>query len=175
MHKPTNWTVHQAERLLLYLMSTPEDGPVYSSQVQENLEAYVDASWLSEGEKGTDSRAGYCLRLAPRDQGGPSASYIVFSKVMKKICLSTEHAEMMALSECIREIVRQRQFLHELGAPQHDPTFVGEDNSGTVTYAHSEKLSDRSKHVHALMRHIKEEQRDRIIDVVKGAHQESMG
>ena len=71
------------------------------------------------------------------------------------------------LSECIREIVRQRQFLHELGAPQQGPTFVGEDNSGTLTYAHSEKLSDRSMHVHALVRHIKEEQRDRIIDAVK--------
>ena len=125
----------------------------------------MDASWISEEH--TDSRAGYCLRLAPLDKDGPSAAYLVFSKVMKKVCLSTEHAEMMAISECIREIIRQRNFLHELGAPQQVPTFIGEDNSGTVTYAHSEKLGDRSKHLHVLMRHNKEEQRDGLIDVVK--------
>ena len=125
----------------------------------------MDTSWISE--ELTDSRAGYCLRLAPLDKGGPSSAYLVFSKMMKKVCLSTEHAEMMAISECIREIIRQRNFLHELGSPQQVPTFIGEDNNGTVAYAHSEKLGDRSKHLYVLMRPIMEEQRDGLIDVVK--------
>jgi hypothetical protein len=90
-------------------MSTPNDGPTCHPRVSETLEAYVDASWISE--ELTDSRAGYCLRLAPLEKDGPSSAYLVFSKMMKKVCLSTEHAEMMAISECIREIIRQRNFL----------------------------------------------------------------
>jgi hypothetical protein len=86
---------------------------------------------------------------------------------MKKVSLSYKHTEMMPISECIREITRQRNFLHELGAPRQTPTFIGEDNIGTVTYAGTEKLSDLSKHLHLLIRHIKEEQgeRDGRIDV----------
>ena len=143
----------------------PDVGLEFPRDTTTQAEFYVDASFMSEGPEGVTSRAGYCGWLQPRDTHGPSGFFCAYSKAIKAVPLSTPDAELRALTECIRECIRTRGLLEEMGAPQLHPTPIGEDNQGAYGYAHNEKLTENSKHVRLQQQFVNFHQREGTADV----------
>ena len=147
MHSPTQTVMADALHIVLYLASNPETGITYHKTGCTQLQAWVDSSWLSEPE--SMSRTGYCLTLgnSTRDPVNLGTGILsAFSKVQTLAALSSTQAEIIALSECLREVMHLRMLLEELGLPQQ-PTPVYEDNAGAISFAEARPDVARSKHI----------------------------
>ena len=147
MHTPTKSVLEDAFTILQYLATNPDKGITYRATGCTHLQAWVDASWLSEPN--SSSRTGYCTTLGnesrdPIELGtGIISSY---SKVQSLAALSSTHSEIIALSECLREVLHLRMMLGEMGLKQ-PTTPVYEDNNGAISFAQARPDVARSKHI----------------------------
>ena len=78
------------------------------------------------------------------------------SKLQGETALSTTEAEIVALSQCMRDLLAARQATQDaaetLGSPLN-PTVkirakVYEDNNGAISFAHKTGATSRTKHIH---------------------------
>ena len=117
MHQPTASVKVDMMRILLYLANRPDDGLVYKKEGAVSLSCWVDASWQSE--VGNNSRTGFALAL-----GADSGVIQMYSKVQTYAALSSQHSEIIAMTEAVRAVRHARMLLSDMGYEQMGPTPV---------------------------------------------------
>jgi hypothetical protein len=79
---------------------------------------------------------------------GKSAPFLAHSnKESKTVALSPLEAEYVTLSSAARPVLFYRQFAHDLGFPQHQPTPMYQDNQPAITLAQAPAIPARSRHI----------------------------
>ena len=134
-----------------YLLKTPEvqlefrcaaDGDLVHGAPAINplvLRAASDATWGTE-EDGA-FYCGWVLSMC----GTP---VIARSKKWKSAAISSTESEIIAMSECCRDIRNVRGFLAEIGFAQKEPTTLWADNSSAIINGEEPtRTSDKTKHI----------------------------
>ena len=139
-----------AERVARYLKETINDVLVIGSRKKEvKLFAFSDASFIRDRD--SKSQIGYALYLS-QDSG----SILAKSKKDKSVSLSSTHAEINAVVECIKEVIWHRMFLEEMGFPQVDPTPIFVDNINIIHLSIFIGNDSKSKYLLNKINYIKE-------------------
>ena len=87
------------------------------------------------------------------------------SKGMKRVVLSTTEAEYMALSEVVKELMLNVQFLQKMNIEVALPITVYVDNVGAIWLSYNRTTSDRTKHIDIGTSFVKEYQEDGKINI----------
>jgi hypothetical protein len=137
------------KRICRYLKGTRTEGLIYRPQPDRGLECFPDANFADLfGVESSDdpvcakSRTGYVVTYA----GCP---VVWVSKLQTEISLSTQEAELIAMSESMRKLLPVQRLLKELrvfGVPPV-PTTVHEDNSAALKVVTEERFSPRTRHM----------------------------
>jgi len=149
-----------------YLLSSKDQGMIYTPDASLGLETYVDADfaggWDPENANNADavySRTGFTIRYA----GCPVYWQ---SKLQTEIALSTAESEYIAMSQALRETIPLMNLMKEINVifslhlPK--PKFllrVHEDNQSCIAMANNPKFTPRTKHIaikyHHFRKHVK--------------------
>lgn len=157
--------VEALRRLVGYLSRTSHLGIVYHPQRKDlvnrpavieaadrpmQLSSFSDADYaMAHNRKST---SGYVVML----NGGP----VIWSSRLQKITAqSTAEAEVIAATDCVKEVVHLRLILTELGYSDKvdQPTIVYEDNSSCTAFAHNLKNRRSAKHYEIRLRFLQEQ------------------
>ncbi|POM79514.1 Retrovirus-related pol Polyprotein, partial [Phytophthora palmivora] len=114
-------------KVVRYLMKTKDAAITYDGRMGTELTAYSDADWAGNRDD-RRSVSGVMLMMC-------GAPVVWRSTFQKTVALSSTEAEYMALSDCIKEVVWMRRLLKNIGAAQHGPTVIYEDNQGVMALA----------------------------------------
>ena len=156
MHKPCERVKEAMMQILRYLANRPDDGLVYTGGGEIRLQCWCDASWQSE--PGNGSRTGFAVCL-----GSQAAMIIAYSKLQSYATLSSQHAEIVAMTEAVRAVRHVRMLLEDMGFPQREPTPVWEDNVGCIAFANGTCPLEKTKHVENRDRYCREAVRQGIM------------
>ena len=128
------------------------------------LRGFCDASYGDDPDT-KRSTQGFIAKLCGAGVGW-------FSQGQKSTSLSTAEAELIALSDGIKEILFMREAMTFFGVPQLGPTVIYEDNAAVVSTAHNPgKNHGKLKHVAVRTHRVQEEIHLETIDVIqKGTH-----
>lgn len=152
-HCPKHSHGQAIKRIARYLIGTSDKGIVFTPDLQQGLNCYVDADFAGQFGYEDDqdpvsvkSRAGFTLTLF----GCP---IIWQSKLMTEICLSSTAAECVAFSVAMREALPMRVLLKEMSArlklPEVGNSLIRstafEDNQGCLSLVNVPKMSTRNK------------------------------
>lgn len=129
------------------------------------LHVYADASFNNRDEDNT-STYGYISRFL----GGPVHWE---SKLIRLQVKSTRDAELYALSEAIRNVLKLRTILWELGYPIGQPTVIYEDNAPLIDTIYGRKQFEGGAQYAGYLQGIKEviRQREVVIEQVTTKNQ----
>jgi hypothetical protein len=131
------------KRICRYLKGTRTEGLIYRPQNDRGLECFPDANFADLfGVESSDdpvcakSRTGYVVTYA----GCP---VVWVSKLQTEISLSTQEAELIAMSESMQKLLPVQRLLEELCAFGVPPvqTTVHEDNSTALKVVTKERFS----------------------------------
>ena len=154
-HNPKKSHGEAVKRICQYLLGTKEWGILFTPNLAEGLNCYVDADfaglWGYEDEQDpvcVKSRTGFTLTLF----GCP---IIWASKLQTEITLSSTAAEYVAFSMAMRELLPMCVLLQELGAKMNlefaQPSLVRstvfEDNQGCLALVNVPRMSPRNKYL----------------------------
>lgn len=143
------------KRIARYLKKTRERGLIMKPEIELNLSMYADADfaglWNAESPHdpvSVKSRTGYIIYLS-------NVPVLWSSKLQTEIATSTMHAEYIALSSGMRELIPVRNVFHDVCNGLHIPIpsdtnviKVYEDNEGALKLASSpiSRVTPHSKH-----------------------------
>ncbi|MFN9111482.1 MAG: reverse transcriptase domain-containing protein, partial [Bacteroidota bacterium] len=136
-----------AKRVLRYLSSTRRAGIRYAAGVP-NMVAYADADFAGDRDS-RRSTSGIAILFA----GGP---LLARSKRQSTVALSTAEAELVALTDCAKEVQYFRNLLRELGLGPAAPTPILDDNSAAVEIANGGDYRGRMRHLDVGHRYVRE-------------------
>ena len=154
-HCPRRSHGQAVKRILRYLKETSDKGTIFTPNLNEGLNCYVDADfagmWGHEDEQdpvSVKSRTGFTLTLF----GCP---IIWQSKLQAEITLSSTAAEYVAFSMAMRELLPMRVLLDEIGTKlgldfvktSAVRSTVFEDNQGCLSLVNVPKMSPRNKYL----------------------------
>ena len=135
---PMHWKA--AKHLLRYCKGTMDVKLVYGpDDSTEPFTSYSDADHGGNPDNGR-STGGYVLKI-----GSGAVSWS--SKLQSLVALSTTEAEYIAAVDTGKEIVWMRQFLGELGYPQHGPSILRMDNQSAISVSKNPEHHGRMKHL----------------------------
>ncbi|POM78168.1 Integrase catalytic core protein [Phytophthora palmivora] len=126
-------------KVVRYLLKTKGVAITYDGCVGAELTAYSDADWTGNRDD-RRSVSGVMLMIC-------GAPVVWRSTFQKTVALSSTEAEYMAHSNCIKEVVWMRRLLEDIGAEQHGPTVIYEDNQGAKALAKNVGYQARTKHI----------------------------
>lgn len=152
--------VQAARHLVRYIDGTADVGLTLGGDYPIDLEAWVDASLVDEGD--SLSQLAWCLRLNKH-----CGMYHSRSKRDTRVSFSSAEAELRALKEAATEVAWARDFLEELGYPQRSPTKIFEDNSAVIDMLKSVQAVSRTKHLNKTKNFIRDFMKQLAIEVVK--------
>ena len=164
---PAKAHLKSAYHLFRYLKGTKAFGPVYRRdpslapfpQVSNVLYGFADSDYAGDTDTHR-STSGYLFLL-----NGAAVSWK--TKRQDVVALSSTEAEFVSLSRAGQHAVSLRALLFELGAPQHDPTIIYEDNLSCITASTNVQMRGRMKHVNVRIYYI----RDLIVrDIIQPVH-----
>jgi len=156
MHKPCKKVKAAMEQILRYLANRPDDGLLFTAGGEVEMQCWCDASWQSE--PGNGSRTGYAICV-----GSDAAMVVSYTKVQSYATLSSQHAEIVALTEAIRGVRHVRMLLEDMGIPQLAPTPVWEDNVGAIAFANGTSPLEKTKHVANRDRYCRDAVREGVV------------
>ena len=142
--------VEALKRLVKYTFKTRDLCIQYHRSEDPNrLTVFVDADF--GGGESRRSTSGLFIMM----NGGPLTW---FSKVQKMTAQSKTEAEVIAATDCVKDVLYWRGFLKELGYPKEcqTPTEILEDNSAVVAYARNLKNRAAAKHYVIRLRFLQE-------------------
>jgi hypothetical protein len=135
---PLHWKA--VEHLLCYCKGTMDLKLVYGPGTSDQLfTTYSDADHGGNSDNGR-STGGYLVKI-----GSGAVSWS--SKLQSLVALSTTEAEYISAVEAAKEIVWMRQFLDELGYPQHGPSVLLMDNQSAISVSKNPEHHGRMKHL----------------------------
>ena len=164
---PAKTHLKAAQHLFRYLKGTKTFGPVYRRdpsmspfpQLANVLYGFADSDYAGDSDTHR-STSGYLFLL-----NGAAVSWK--TKRQEVVALSSTEAEFISLSRAGQHAVSLRALLFELGAQQHDPTIIYEDNLSCITASTNVQMRGRMKHVNVRIFYI----RDLIVrDIIQAVH-----
>ncbi|TPX52854.1 DNA-directed DNA polymerase [Chytriomyces confervae] len=129
-----HWTA--LRRLTGYLVNTSKLELRYTAGKANLIEAWVDASHLSEGAYGVSGHAVFV--------GGNLVSWR--SRKQKTVALSSMEAEVNALVDVVKEVMWLRELLTDLGV-SGIKTVIHEDNQAAIASSKNAIVNDRTRHM----------------------------
>lgn len=135
--KPTTDHLTALKRLLRYCVGTSRHGITLGGREPLELRIHADASYAGADQR--RSRSGVVSEL-----GGGITSAISIKE--KTVAMSTCEAEIMALTQGVKEAMWLKALLEELGFPQ-SCTVVKQDNTAAIAWAGGHSAHQRSKHI----------------------------
>lgn len=167
------------KRVVGYLYKTKDIGITYRQQPNETANV-PQVITCSHNPSPNDTGKNQLIAFSDADHGGSSdrksTSGIVIlmnggpvvwsSKKQTVTALSTTESEVIAATECVKEVIHLRLLLTELGYADkvRGPTTIWEDNNACIALAHDEKNRRSAKHYQLRLRFLQEQVRN---DVVK--------
>ena len=142
--------MHTVDRVLDYLVNTPELGLVLGGHGGVKLSATVDASHGTHEDR--KSHSGCTLHI-----GDGSGAFLSRSKKQTVTADSSTVAEFIATHLVAQEIMWARMLLGEMGHIQLEPTVLGEDNMSTITMINNDSHNQKTKHIAIRCNLIKEQ------------------
>jgi hypothetical protein len=146
---PNRRDMELANRILMYLRNTREQGLTFSGTGGVKLSMTVDASYAEH----PDRKSHYGITLHVGDNSG---SVQTISKKTKMTVLSSTEAEYIGMCEGAKVISWSRQFLGELGFTQKDPSIIYEDNKSAIHMVEKGNDKGRTKHIDVRYHYIRE-------------------
>jgi len=156
MHRPCKKVKAAMEQIVRYLANRPDDGLLFTAGGEVEMQCWCDASWQSE--PGNGSRTGYAICV-----GSGAAMVVSYTKVQSYATLSSQHAEIVALTEAVRGVRHVRMLLEDMGIPQLAPTPVWEDNVGAIAFANGTSPLEKTKHVSNRDRYCRDAVREGVV------------
>ena len=138
------------DRVLEYLVHTPELGLVLGGHGGVKLYATVDASYGTHEDR--KSHSGCTLHI-----GAGSGAFVSRSKKQTVTADSSTVAEFIATHLVCKEVMWARELLSELGYPQLEPTILGEDNMSTIAMINNDCNGHKTKHIEIRFNLIREQ------------------
>ncbi|POM59448.1 mitochondrial protein [Phytophthora palmivora] len=111
----------------------------YDGCTGAELTANSDADWAGNRDD-KRSVSGVMLMIC-------GAPVVWRSTFQNTVALSSTETDYTALSDCIKEVVWMRRLLKDIGAEQHGPTAIYEDNQGAMALAKNVSYQARTKHI----------------------------
>ena len=149
---PLRGDMHTVDRVLDYLVNTPELGLVLGGHGGVKLSATVDASYGTHEDR--KSHSGCTLHI-----GDGSGAFLSRSKKQTVTADSSTVAEFIATHLVAKEIMWARMLLGEMGHIQLEPTVLGEDNMSTIAMINNDSHNQKTKHIAIRYNLIKEQVR----------------
>ena len=128
------------DRLIEYLVHTPDLGLVLGGHGGVILYATVDASYGTHADR--KSHTGCTLHI-----GVGSGAFLSRSKKQTVTADSSTVAEFIATHLASKEVMWARALLSEMGHPQLQPTVLGEDNMSTIAMIQNDCNGQKTKHI----------------------------
>ena len=128
------------DRLLDYLVNTPDLGLVLGGHGGVILYATVDASYGTHADR--KSHTGCTLHI-----GVGSGAFLSRSKKQTLTADSSTVADFIATHLASKEVMWARALLSEMGHPQLQPTVLGEDNMSTIAMIQNDCNGQKTKHI----------------------------
>ena len=128
------------DRVLDYLVNTPDLGLVLGGLGGVVLYATVDASYGTHDDR--KSHSGCTLHI-----GEGSGAFLSRSKKQTVTADSSTVAEFIATHLVSKEIMWARALLEEMGFAQDTPTVLGEDNMSTIHMINNDCNGQKTKHI----------------------------
>ncbi|TPX73796.1 DNA-directed DNA polymerase [Chytriomyces confervae] len=148
-----HWTA--LKRLAGYLVNTRRLELRYAAGKANLIEAWVDASHLSEGAYGVSGHAVFV--------GGNLVSWR--SRKQKTVALSSMEAEVNALVDVVKEVMWLRELLTDLGV-SGIKTVVYEDNQAAIASSKNAIVNDRTRHMLGKTTFVREAIKEHNIELV---------
>ena len=129
-------------RVIKYVLDTKKYGLKLEPKRENdmwNLEAFSDSDWAGD-KQSRISICGYILYFC-----GVAIAWK--SKGMKHVTLSSSEAELVALSECVKDVKFVMKILEDLGIKVSRPVTVRVDNVGAIFLAENATTSQRTRHI----------------------------
>lgn len=126
-----------AQTVANYVCSTKNCYLCYKGQV-ENLEGYTDADWAGDKDE-RKSTSGLVYTV-----GG--TAFMWSSKRQSIVASSSQEAEYIAQSKCIRNALWVRKLLNDFGENVSSIN-IHADNNGAIALAKDSKMTECSKHI----------------------------
>ena len=156
---PTEANHEGVIRILHYIKNTRTLGLRLYSGEGIKLYATVDASYACHTD--LKSHTGCTLHL-----GRTSGSLFSLSKKQTVTADSSTVAELIAAHLAAHEIMWARNFLLELGYPQHEPTTLFEDNLSTISLIVNKGNGQRSKHIDLRYNFVREQVVEKVLAMI---------
>ena len=128
------------DRVLDYLVNTPDLGLVLGGHGPVRLWATVDASYGTHEDR--KSHTGCTLHI-----GDGSGAFLSRSKKQTVTADSSTVAEFIATHLASKEVMWARALLGEMGHQQLEPTVLGEDNMSTIAMIQNDCNGQKTKHI----------------------------
>ncbi|TPX73217.1 hypothetical protein CcCBS67573_g05520 [Chytriomyces confervae] len=130
------WVQSSLKRLVGYLVNMRGLELRYTAGKANLIEAWVDASHLSEGAYGVSGHAVFV--------GGNLVSWR--SRKQRTVALSSMEAEVNALVDVVKEVMWLKELLTDLGV-SGIKTVVYEDNQAAIASSKHAIVNDRTRHI----------------------------
>lgn len=163
MQQPTTVQYQSAKRVLRYMSGTSEHGLVYRRNNSNNnnrdvfINAYCDANYAGD-RNDRRSTSGYCVFL-----NGNLVSWA--TKKQQTVALSTCEAELMALSEVVKEVKWMMMLLTEMRYHVVLPIIINVDNQSAIKISENDECHERTKHIDVRHFSVRDEIRNRIVQL----------
>ena len=155
---PLRGDMDTLDRVLDYLVNTPELGLVLGGHGGVILYATVDASYGTHADR--KSHTGCTLHI-----GKGSGAFMARSKKQTDTADSSTVAEFIATHLAAKEIMWARTLLEEMGHPQLEPTTLGEDNMSTIAMINNDCNGQKTKHIEIRFNLIREQVQKLVIQL----------
>ena len=154
VHNPSekHWLAY--DRIARYLTKTKDMRIIFGSSDsrhgQRKMYGYSDSDWGGSLDDRRSTSA-YVFFL-----GGAAISWKV--KLSPTVCLSTQEAEYVGLSEATKEALNLKMLLEQIGFGSEDPTTIYSDNQGAITMGLHPSNKPATRHIdmrrHFLRQHV---------------------
>jgi hypothetical protein len=145
-------------KIIRYLRDTRDNSLIYKRKITDENEliGYCDASFSQEDFRST---TGYAIYLNNK---------LISWKSCKQVntALSAAEAEIVAATECIKEIIWIKNILKDLRQKVQEPIIIFEDNQACIKIAESENITSKTKHIGYKTTYLREQVQSQIIKFV---------
>lgn len=147
--KPTEYDWNEAKKIIRYLKGTSSMQLRLESKDYDNqLIGYADANW-AESRIDRKSNSGYVFKLF-----GGAISWR--SKKQECVALSSTEAEVISLTEAVKEGIWIRRLLKEIKQNIKDLVIIYEDNQSCLKMVQNTNPNKRTKHIDVRYHFIKD-------------------
>jgi hypothetical protein len=161
---PTEWHMQQAKQIVRYVKSTRDLGVLFKRQHTKQLVLRASADGSFNNENDGRGRSGVCFAIG-------EGSGMFYSKSSRQVYvgLSSTESEIIALSECVKQVVYLRRILAYLGFIQPGPTPIQQDNLSAMALINDSSSGsfDRRRHIDPKLFYSRDEVMRESVHLVK--------